>query len=376
MAWLFQSSKDKKKLGEDKAPWSVGWRDPDGKVQSKKIGAKSRAEKHKRKVEGQIEAGTYEKTKRKSWASFWEEWEEKIGPNMSVSNRDATLYAKRHFERLAKPTSLRSVTASQIDGYVAKRRLERGLRPKSTISVATVNKELRQLKAALKHAKKWKYVTEVPEFTFLKEPEKLPLYVTPEHFAAIYGACDVAKLPEDQPFPAADWWRAFVVFLYMTGWRVGEPLALKCDDLDMETGVAITRHADNKGNRDERVPLHPVVIEHLERIQSFSPAVFPWPSRREALYDQLREIQEAAGIHLVCPDSDSHECTPFCHVYSFHDFRRAFATVNAETLTADALQHLMRHKDYGTTQRYINMAHQINRSAESLHVPDVLKKKA
>jgi integrase len=157
----------------------------------------------------------------------------------------------------------------------------------------------------------------------LKEPEKLPLYVTPEHFAATYEACSVATLPEGQPYAAGEWWKAFVVFLYMTGWRVGEPLALRRDDLGAEAGVAITRHADNKGARDERVPLHPVVLDHLEKIRSFSPVVFPWPYPREALYVQLLEIQQAAGIHLACPDAGTHECTPYCHAYSFHGFRRA-----------------------------------------------------
>ena len=33
----------------------------------------------------------------------------------------------------------------------------------------------------------------------------------------------------------------------------------------------------------------------------------------------------------------------------------------------------MRHKSYTTTQRYINLARQVNRSVEKLHVPEVLK---
>ena len=33
----------------------------------------------------------------------------------------------------------------------------------------------------------------------------------------------------------------------------------------------------------------------------------------------------------------------------------------------------MRHKSYLTTQRYINMSRQLNRSVEGLHVPEVLK---
>jgi hypothetical protein len=38
-------------------------------------------------------------------------------------------------------------------------------------------------------------------------------------------------------------------------------------------------------------------------------------------------------------------------------------------MTADALQKLMRHRSYVTTQRYINAASQVNRAVENLHVP-------
>jgi integrase len=63
-----------------------------------------------------------------------------------------------------------------------------------------------------------------------------------------------------------------------------------------------------------------------------------------------------------------------CYLYSFHDLRRAFATMNAERLTASALQALMRHKSYQTTQLYINMARQMNEAVAKLHVPEVLGK--
>jgi integrase len=45
-------------------------------------------------------------------------------------------------------------------------------------------------------------------------------------------------------------------------------------------------------------------------------------------------------------------------------------------MTPDALQRLMRHKSYQTTQRYINLAHQVNRTVERLDVPEVLRRKA
>jgi integrase len=199
----------------------------------------------------------------------------------------------------------------------------------------------------------------------LKEPGKLPTYVTPEHFAKLHGACDEARLPDDQPFTAADWWRGLLMTGYMTGWRISELLAMRREDVDLEAGLAITWAEDNKGNRDERVKLHPIVVQ----LASFDPCFFPWNCHRRTLDEQFVKLQRAAGIHLSC--RKKHEHTDACHVYGFHDLRRAFATMNAPRLTAAALQSLMRHKSYVTTQRYINMARQLDEAVAGLYVPEV-----
>jgi integrase len=170
----------------------------------------------------------------------------------------------------------------------------------------------------------------------------------------------------------------------MTGWRIGEILALRWTDVDLDKGHAITRHTDNKGKRDEITPLHPVVIEHLKKIRAFHPNAFPWEHHRRTLDVEFAAIQDAAGIDLPCPatgkrrgeewqEGDAHECTDACHRYGFHDERRAFATMNAMSMTREALQALMRHKQAETTARYINMARQLNPALAALHVPEVLK---
>lgn len=370
-AWTFQDTRQKLKLGT-KAPWSVGWFDLNGKKRSKRIGSKSLAEKFSRKIEGELAAGTYQSNAQKSWASFRVEYEDKIASGMKPQTREVTLQAISHFERLANPRRMSAIKTQGIDDYVAKRRVERGRKKGDTVSPATIDKELRHLKAVLRVASEWGYLPMLPRVRMVKEPSKLPRYVTAEHFAFIYQASDTAKYPSGLPYEAGEWWRGLLTFTYMTGCRVSEPLALRPDDLDLDKATAITRHADNKGNRDELVPLHSVVVEHLRKLVSFEPVVFPWYHSRELLRTEFRRIQEAAGIHLPC--SEEHEHTPACNVYGFHDLRRAFATVNAEKLTAASLQSLMRHKSYTTTQRYINMSRQLNRSVEALHVPDVLKK--
>ena len=166
----------------------------------------------------------------------------------------------------------------------------------------------------------------------------------------------------------------------MTGWRVNEPLALRWDDVSLDKATAITWHEDNKGKRDEVVPLHPVVVEHLRKLVDFGPMVFPWPHHERTLYVEFARIQQAAktekGERIIdLPCREKHEHTDACHLYGFHDLRRAFATQNALRLTENALQALMRHKSYLTTKRYINMARQLDGAVEQLHVPECLKTK-
>ena len=65
-----------------------------------------------------------------------------------------------------------------------------------------------------------------------------------------------------------------------------------------------------------------------------------------------------------------------CHVYGFHDFRRAFATVNAPRMKPEALQKLMRHKSYKTTLGYINLASQVEEAVADMPVPPALQEGA
>jgi integrase len=375
MAWVFQDDKHVKKVGPEKASYYVGWIDPDGKRCCKSCGPGEQGERNalklKKKTEAELLTGTYQIAAKIAWKDFRSEYEAKIVTGMGHGSRHVTLEALNHFERLIKPKRVAPIKTHTIDDYVARRRLEPGKKKGDTVSPASINKELRHLRAALHIALEWKYLPAMPRVRMLREPGKLPTYVIPDHFAMIYGACEHARLPNDLPgITAADWWRGLMVMGYMTGWRISDMLGLDRDDLDLDAGTAITRWEDNKGKRDEKVKLHPVVVEHLRKLASFDPHVFPWNPSRRTLDKEFARIQEKAGIHLPC--RKKHEHTPACHVYGFHDLRRAFATMNADRLTPDALQALMRHKSYQTTQRYINMARQLDEAVASLHVPEVL----
>lgn len=384
VAWVFQRAEQVRDMGEDNAPWHVGWYDPDGGRHMKSFGpgflGKRRAERHRLKLEDELMTGRYRMDIKKPWAGFRKEYEERVLAGLASGTREQTRSVLDHFERIVKPVRVLTMNTSQVDAFIAARRQEPGKKRGTLVSPATLNKELRHLKAVLRVAVDWGYLAKVPKIRMQREPKKLPRYVSPEHFAAIYQACEQARYPEHMPYPAADWWRALLVFAYMTGWRIGDLLSLTREDTDLEGGYAITRSTDptgttegNKGRRDERVKLHPLVVEHLRRVPGFTPTVFPYPRGRTSLTDEFHRIQRLAGIALPC--RENHEHTPRCHVYGFHDVRRAFATLNATRLTADALQSLMRHKAYTTTQRYINMARQVDDAVNDLFIPDLGGKK-
>lgn len=379
-AWVRQLPAQVERLGREKAPYYVEWKEPDGRKRCESCGSgpagRKKADQRKRQIEAELLTGTYARQrKRMTWDQFCNEYETKGLSHLQSSSRKEIVLSLRCFSRVAKPRLLESITTESMVDFTSKRREERGRKPGSRVSPATVNKDLRNVRGALRTAEEWGYLEKAPRIKFLREPRKLPRYVEPDHFAAIYEACNVAYLPNNVPCVAPEWWRCLLVMAQMTGWRIGELLSLRRQDVDLESGYAITRHRNNKGHRDAKVPLHPVVVDHLRRIWSFDEVVFRWTPNRRTLDAQFARIQDEAGIRLPCPDAgavDHGTCTAACHRYSFHDERRAFATLNAPHMTRETLQALMRHQSPNTTDRYINMARQLNPAIENLHVPKCL----
>jgi integrase len=292
---------------------------------------------------------------------------------MKEGNRTETAFALKCFERIIGPKRVSAITTQDIDEYVAKRSAEtkgstvregkgpqKRKRTTNRISPASVNKELRYLRAALRKANKWGLLPQLPEFTFLKVPVKVPTFISPEDFAALYDAAPKATRPDSQFFPAGDWWRALLVTAYMTGWRISEILTLRWEDVDLEAGTAFLRAENTKGNREDFVRLHPIVVDHMRKLKNFSPVVFPWMDAERRLWREFYDLQDMAKIK---PRGKPH--------YGFHDLRRGFATMNADRLSADTLQRMMRHKSYSTTQLYVNMARQIQSSVDKLFVPEL-----
>lgn len=377
-AWVHQIKSQVEKYGADNASWCVSWREPDGTQRRRSCGPGSKglkaAEKLADKTHSELVTGTYQVKAKELWDKFTTDYKNKIVAKMPSASRKSIHDTLALFTKLAKPKYVATITTEKIDAFITERLKANGIK-KRKLSPATVNKDLRNLRTALRVAHDWGLIAKVPKFRMQKETESLKTYITPEHFAAVYQACGSAKAPSVPNIDAADWWRALFVLLYMTGWRVGQALSLKWADVDLDGATAITR-ADangNKGKRDERIPLHPVVVEHLRNLKTFDERVFPWDQHYRKLWVHLWIIQKAATL----PGHTEHDPKPLPQCgrngwYGFHDIRRAFATCNAADMDLFELQKLMQHKSLATTQRYVNMASKLNAKVQNLFVPPVL----
>jgi integrase len=379
MASVRQIKSQIEKHGADKAAWMCFWRSPDGSQHSKSFGAGPvglrKANKFATTVEAELHLGTYERKSDATWAKFYDEYVKTIVSQQAGAHAGTTLRSLKPFVRIAKPGRMRAIDSRMIAAFSATRSKERGRAAGSTLSPDSLHKELTYLRSALTVAKEWGYIVEMPAIRFPKRPERLRSWIGLEDFSAIYQACDCMTLPCLPNLKPGDWWRAFLVTLYMTGWRVSQVRAIRWEHVDLEAATILSPNDANKGKRDEFLPLHPVIRDHLLLIRgSFSELVFSAgdeagiPMSKDRLLSRFRLIQQEAGI---VPKFKRPGLW-----YAWHDFRRGFATINGANMDTFELQKLMQHKSLSTTQRYIAMAGRLDRPVSQLIVPDILRRDA
>lgn len=353
----------------------VGYREPGGRKVGKSYGpgkeGRRLAVREADRIHAELVTGTFDQNIKKPWTEFRAEYEQKILASKAHETRRLTIRSLNNFERLCKPGRVSTITTKTIDTFIAARRIEKQdfqalenpKRPRARvepkiIKTRTVNADLRAIKSALRIAAEWNYLKELPKIRFLPEPETLPTYVTPEDFDKLYEAAHVATKPDVQGVLPADWWRALLAVGYMTGLRIGELLALRRDQVDLDNGTA--RYWNQKANREDLVPVHPAAVEALRALRSFSDVFFPWPHHRNTIWREWDRIQAAAGL---------------ADKYTPHALRRAFGTMNAGRVGGPkALQFLMRHRNGQTTMKfYVNPCEGIQEAVNRLYVPEKLR---
>ncbi|MCH8922387.1 MAG: site-specific integrase [Planctomycetes bacterium] len=388
-AWVSRERRDKSgKLTREKMPpgvrqvsdtdrFVVRWIDPDRRQRQERIRLQGKpgkrlADERAKQITSQLTLGLYEDKSNITWADFRKEFEAKCIGRKAAETQRMYRESLKLFEQICGPKLVRSISSHTVDSFRCGLESRRGVKPGSTISAAGVNKHLRGLRVALRKAHAWEYLTKMPQIEMAKEPEKEPLAMEAAHFDAIYEACNVAEQPAGGPYTAEQWWKSLILTGLMTGMRISEMLTLLWSDVRLDENYLTVRHSRSKAKRDDTIPLHSVVVDHLRKITDVGLTVFDWPLRKRDLYDQWHAIQEAAEIHLPCLDDGEHECTPSCHVYGFHSLKKACGTLNAARLPEAALNAFMRHSSGETTRKYYQNGRRIAEAVvDSMYVPKV-----
>lgn len=273
---------------QDGSSWKERWR-------STRTDVKKEADRKRRQLERELEAGKKSEGELQ-WDDFVNEFLEKHAARKPPTTLDFYERALRIFSETSKPKTLSQVKLITLEDF-ANARLESGLAP------ATVNRDLRHLRAALRWAKRRGLISDVPEFKslFIKEVRKKPTIIPEEDFVAMIAALRKPDLCLTKR--PAGWWRLFLYVAYYVGARRGEILSLSWDDVNFVTLEIRVEASTSKSRKERVVPMATDLAEVLKNWKSQTPSVnaadpvLPWPyDTYRQLYEDWHRIQTAAGI--------------------------------------------------------------------------------
>jgi integrase len=235
------------------------------------------------------------------------------------------------FQRVVGDCIFAELTGEHWDRFKAERL--------TTISPASVNIELRALRAVLNTAVRWNLLTANPfaRRKFVPVPEVLPPYFTMN---------DIAKLRAIVTNPL--YWD-IILFAVLSGSRRGEILALRWSDYDDQRST-MTIHCSNgfrtKTGRHRVIPVHSLLYEMLEKRRNTSQCDLIFSDnghqlRGNNVTKRIRHYIRKAGLRREL---------------HFHSLRHSFASLlvqSGESLYM--VQKLLGHTSPRMTQVYSHL---------------------
>lgn len=130
--------------------WYVGWYEAEGQRKKKSFGAKKNDANQFCAIKSAELTQGYRACE---WSNFVADFKERKAAGLKPQSIEANDIAIRNFERVMEPDKVSEITTATVDVFRARRAAERGKKPGSKTSPATVNKELRALKRLFRVAK-------------------------------------------------------------------------------------------------------------------------------------------------------------------------------------------------------------------------------
>jgi len=218
---------------------------------------------------------------------------------------------------LGNKIAIQAITAKGISRFKTAS-LSRGL------SSVSLNTYLRHIKAALNQAYKWEYIKKVPIIENAEVPEREPRILTKDE---IDGILKESKTNDKAMF-------RIISFALWTGTRRKEIHSLKWQDIKDNLCRVI-----GKGDKQRTIPLSPKAMVAVGVISDIGP-VFE-QCHVDGYSKRFKAICQKVGIKGV----------------KFHTLRHSAASYMIQSgMHPDAVQKIMGHTDYRTTQIYVNLS--------------------
>jgi len=317
----------KRKL-KTRTSFYLRWYDEQGWVRSESVGTDSKlAEGLRRKREFELNEGLFNAPRQIRLSGFADEHLRLMANRLAESTRVGRRKVLELFQEAVGDKRLVDIEARHVEDYLAQRLEER--------SAATVNKELRVLKAVFSHAVRRGYLRDSPcrHAGLLREAETEKRVLSVQEVERLFVACADAEL------------RVFVFVALTTGMRREEIVALEWDDVDLEGATITVRNKPTHLTKNRRERVQPLVSEAVEMLREWQKdhegaRLFASRDGEQvgpAMLRRFKQMTRAAGIG---------ECT-------LHDLRRSFVSHLAMAgIGAQTVRRLVGHASIATTDRY------------------------
>jgi len=217
---------------------------------------------------------------------------------------------------------------------------------------ATFNIRRRFLHAAFNVAVKWGHITgNLISGVAKAKSEERRVYLTLQEFGRVLSLLDADIADPKKQFMRRYnlLFRAFLVFLLLTGLRRQEAINLRKNDLDLENGALFI--SKTKGKRDRVVPLHPHAKEIILSLD-------------DRLFNNLRPASVSHKFKSLCQRAGLSEN------FKLHSLRHTTGTMlNEKGVDISSIQSILGHADIRTTLIYSKVT--VNKLRKDIGLLDV-----
>lgn len=316
------------KLRWERCGWaSEGWTPEAAQKRRFELLEQDRVGEYKPKKERKLESLTLGEL----WQKHYLPW----AKEHKKSWRDDLRYYRRHLEPRFADRPLSAISPLDLERLKVEMKKSVNRRGKP-YAPATIKHVLVIVRRLYNLARKWGLYdgkSPVEAVTLPRLDNQVTEYLTQEEAARLLSTLETWPCRQTA---------ALVKFALFTGLRRGELFKLTWQDVDLERGLITLR--DPKGGRTETLPVSPQALEVLKTLERTSEYVFPGKDggQRVSFWRPWEKIRKAAGL----PET-----------FRFHGLRHHYAaTLVSAGVDLVAVQRLLTHKDFKTTQRYAHLA--------------------